>query len=311
MISEFIIFVISLVILDFASNVLINSSIKISRYFKIAKFAVGFILVSVTTSLPELAVSITAGLQQQGGVVFGDIIGSNITNILLVLGAAALVGGLHFKQEELVNSAEILLLITILPLFFLFRASIGLVGGLLMLLIFLIYMFFISKQKVSLRITDHVKMFDKARALMVFFVGLTLLLASAHFLVVSAVSIAEQLEIPAAIIALTVIAFGTSLPELVFSVNAARKKEAALAIGNVLGSCVVNLTLVLGIGVLLTPITIDYLVFSSSILFLIAATVFLTYSMIKFSRIPRRIGLMFLIGYIVFLMSEIGFISVL
>ena len=311
MIFELITFIISLVVLDFASNILIHSSVTISRYFKIAKFAVGFILVSVTTSLPELAVSITAGLQQQGGVVFGNIIGSNITNILLVLGAAALVSGLRIEQKQLVSSAEILLLITLLPLFLLFRGSAGAVSGLLMLLIFLIYIFFISKQKVSLKVTDHVKIVDKAKALAIFFIGIVLLLGSAHFLVASAVSIASTLDILPEIIALIVIAFGTSLPELVFSVNAARKKEAALAIGNVLGSCVVNLTLVLGVGVLLAPLIIDYIVFSSSILFLIAATVFLTYVLIKFSRIPRRIGLIFLIGYIIFIMSEIGLISIL
>ncbi len=311
MFVDLIIFIVALVVLDFASNMMINSSLKISRYFKIAKFAIGFILVSVTTSLPELAVSITAGLQQQGGIVFANIIGSNITNILLVLGAASLVGALHVKQKELVDSAEILLLITLLPLFFLFRGSIGWVAGLFLIFIFIIYLFFISKQKVSLGIGDKVKIFDKVKVLAIFFFGLVLLLASAHFLVGSAVNIATQLNILPEIIALTVIAFGTSLPELVFSVNAARRNEPGLALGNVLGSCVVNLTLVLGVGVMLVPILIDYLVFSSSTLFLISITVFLTYILVKFNKVRRRFGLMFLIAYIVFLISEIGLISII
>lgn len=301
---------VSFAVLVYSSHLVINASIKLSRYFHVGEFAIGFILVAITTSLPELGVSISAASIGEGGVVIGNVIGSNIADILLVLGFGALAGSIWIRGKKLVESAEVLLLMTIIPIILLVRGTIGFVEGLILLALFGIYIFMVFKSGVSLKITDHVRSRDKAAVFAAFFIGIAILLVSARFVVGSAVDIANALAIDSSIIALTIIAMGTCLPELIVDVNAIRRGHPELALGDILGSCVANLTLVLGAGALITDLTINYFVMESALFVLLIATIVLNYILFKYNRISKTAGLVFVLAYIAFLMWQIGIVAV-
>lgn len=300
---------VSLALLAKSSHIVLKSSIKLAKYFHIGEFAAGFILIAVATSLPELAVTVMAGAKGTGDIIVGNVFGSNIINILLVLGLGAVLGTIRVRQKTLVDNAEILLFITLIPVILLWKESIAFTGGMVLVLMFGLYAFFVVKQETSLKIVEHIRAYNKLKELIIFGLAMSLLLLSARFLVESAVEIASGLNVPNAIIGLTVVAFGTSMPELAIEINAVMKRKAALALGEILGSCVVNLSLILGVGAMLTELTIDTVVFQTSTFFLILSTVLLTYVLFKFKSIPKLYGLGFILVYVVFLFAEIGVIS--
>lgn len=305
------IFLFSLVILIVSSEIILESSIKFSKRFGIGEFAIGFILIAIATSLPELAVTFYAAIADEGGLIVGNVIGSNISNILLVLGLGTIFGSLYIRQRRLIDSSEILLLITIIPLLLLGRGSIGLFGGAILIVMFILYSFFVSTQDLSLGIKASRKKIKILPAIILFVIGLLFLLFSANLVVTTASSIATIFGVSTSIIGLTIVAVGTSLPELVTTLAAIRRGRGALALGNILGSCVANLTLVLGVGAMLATLTLDAAVFHSSTIFLLIATTLLTYVLFKYRRITPMAGFIFIILYIIFIFSELGIVPAL
>ena len=189
------------------------------------------------------------------------------------------------------------------------RGGVNLFEGLVLLIVFVLYILFVSRQKINLRLEEGIHTIHKVKTIAWFTLGVILLLGSAHFVVSSAVEIATYLNVPQSIIALTMIAFGTTLAELTVDINAIRKGHATLALGDILGSCTVNLTLVLGVGSIINPITINLAIMASAMLFLIGVNIFLTYTLFKYKRISKKLGLLFLIAYIAFILFETEFFA--
>jgi len=302
--SQLLIFLASLGILAFASRFVISSSIRISEYFKISELAVGYLLIAIATSVPDVTVAVTASSNGMGAMALGDILGSSIANICLVLGAAALIKNINVKREQSLESAELLLLVSIIPLILLMRQGIGFTEGAVLVVVFFIYVLFAIKEKFTLGLKEGITQKDWAKQLVVFILSMSVTLISAQFIVHSGASMAKDFGISDALIGMTMIAFGTTLPELAIDFTAVRKGHFALAIGDIFGSCMINLTLGLGLSAMINPLASGVIYVQTAVAFMVGAVIFLWYLLMKHEGIRREHGLIFILAYVLFLMLE-------
>jgi len=300
---EAIIFIIAIAVLIKASKWVIDSSIAISEYTGISQLAIGFILIAFSVSIPDFVVSVTATLIQKTPMAIGDILGSSIANICLVLGVVTLVRKVRVERMHTLESAELLLLISIVPAVILSKGVVGPLEGVILLVVFAMYCFFIFRDKFSMNIKDGIKRKEWRNVIFFFIIGVILVIISAHYVVTSAAVIAVFFGISEAVIGLTLISFGTTLPELALDFTAIRRGQCALAIGDILGSTVINLTLILGTVLLLSPTGgLALMSYTIPLAFIIIANSLLFYSLVKKEGIGHREGLLFIILYIIFVM---------
>ena len=300
------IFAVALFILIKSSKWVIDASITISEYTGISQLAIGFILVAFSVSAPDLTVSVLATLGGMAPMAIGDALGSSIANICLVLGVVTLVKKIRVERIHTLESAELLLLISIIPAIILSKGIVGPVEGVILLVVFVLYCFFVFKDKFTLCVKDGITRREWRTALFYFFMGVALVIASANFVVTSAADIAAFAGISEAVIGLTLISFGTTLPELALDFTAIRKGQCALAVGDILGSTVVNLTLILGTILLMSPagglVLVSYTI---PLAFIIIANSFLFYSLVKRESINHKEGIIFILLYVIFLLVMI------
>lgn len=299
-----IIFVLSLLILIKASQVIIKKAIEISKILRISRFAVGFILVAISTSFPELMISMVASLGGNTGIAVGNVIGSNIANILLVLGITALLGTVKIRKKWIFDNASVLLAMSMIPLILVHLGQIGFITGVSLFIVFLFYCYGLVKSHVGYGEWREPKLPYVLRTYILFYAAVITIVIAARYLVDSGIVIAGFFGIPQSFIGLTLIALGTSLPELMVNVVAIKKREVNLALGNILGSCITNLTLVLGVAAMISPLKVDLTVFTSSTVFLIGASMFLWYILTTNSKISKGYGVLLILAYVIFLMFE-------
>ncbi|MFH1588584.1 MAG: sodium:calcium antiporter [Candidatus Diapherotrites archaeon] len=313
------VFLVSLIVLSKASHTVLKSVINLSKHLGIGEFAVAFILVSVATSLPELMVSVMAGLSGNTGIILGNVIGSNITNKLLVLGVVAFLQGIPVTQKAMSQNAGILFIISLIPLLLIQRNSIGLIEGIVLISIFFAYAFIVSKMKISLEMPKHVFRNPDVVKLLVqklewfshmvldiilFCVGMVFVIGASYFMIQEATTIALAMNLSETVIGLTVVALGTSLPELSIAVVAVIKKHKSIALGEILGSSIVNLTLVLGAGAVLAPISIEFNAIGPAITLMIIVTLYLWFALNKYHNLGKKTGILFLLAYALFILSQ-------
>ncbi len=273
---EYLILIISLLAIVWGADNLVNGSVAIARRYKISDFVIGAVIVGIGTSCPELVVSAYGAYQGNVDVAIGNVVGSNIFNILGILGLTALLYPVSVSREnrrfELPVCIFVSVLVTLLAFnFFNGNAiSIGRIDGALLLLLFVafIYISFLRDKrnnKASAEVVDTVSeklVVSIAKVV----IGLGVLVTGCHFFVEEAVVIATMWGVNEAFISITLIACGTSLPELAASLAAAFKKNTQLALGNVVGSNIFNITFILGISSQISPLTgggitlVDYVV---------------------------------------------------
>jgi len=251
-------FILGVVFLYKGSDLLVDGVSKTAAQFGISALIISVLLVGFGTSAPELSISVGAAIQNQSDISLGNIIGSCIANILLVLGLSSIISPIKIKKGIIRREAPIMLLATIILVFF---SALNLLdeyhmlGGVLFIIFFIIFVwFFIHCAKKE---RNNKKDFDNGNTnknILLIFLGISAVVFGAYLLIESAVTIATILEISPFIIALSMVAIGTSLPELVVSAVAAYKKESDIAVGNVLGSNVFNILLILGIAALFIPL---------------------------------------------------------
>ena len=254
--------ILGFVLLYYGGEFLVKGSVNLAAKFNISKLVAGMTIVSFATSSPELFVSIEAIVNKSSDIVFGNIIGSNIANIALVLGCTALFFNINVSDKTLKIDFPFLFFATFSVGYILyFLGKITFFTGLILLMILTAYLFYIisSSRNEKNSIVDQEEKDDKSTYLNCFtylILGIVLLKYGADFLVSSAIDIATLLNIEERIIAVTVVAIGTSVPELATSIVAALKKEVDLAVGNIVGSNIFNLLAVLGITALYKEIEI-------------------------------------------------------
>ncbi len=321
LIEPLITMVISLVALLVSSNIAIKNSVKLSELTGLGKSRIGFTFVATLTSLPELAVTLFATISGEAVVSIGNVLGSNVANISLIIGLGLLLYALKLKKKELVTikfkpeeldmfylgiftaSVIPILLISFLP------AS-QIVGGLL-IVIYIYYTYkIIAKRELLLEELEEPREASKSKKTLITCIVLAILgiigvALSADFLVDSTVKLALLLEVSPSIISATIIAIGTSFPELFISIQSMLAGHTDLAFGNVVGSNFTNITLIFGITLLLSPVRLNIKVFSDLVTFSILANILLWYLMHR-GGLGWREGLYLLILYSLFLSSIMG-----
>ena len=254
--------ILGFVLLYYGGEFLVKGSVNLANKFNISKLVAGMTIVSFATSSPELFVSIEAIVNKSSDIVFGNIIGSNIANIALVLGCTALFFNINVSDKTLKIDFPFLFFATFSVGYILyFLGKITFFTGLILLMILTAYLLYIisNSRNEKNSVVDQEEKDDKSTYLNCFtylILGIVLLKYGADFLVSSAIDIATLLNIEERIIAVTVVAIGTSVPELATSIVAALKKEVDLAVGNIVGSNIFNLLAVLGITALYKEIEI-------------------------------------------------------
>lgn len=289
------------------ADVFVDGASSTAANFKVSKMLIGLTIIAFGTSAPEFAVSMQALANGSTDMVLGNVIGSNIINILLILGLAALIKPIRVRANTIRKELPICLLISVLLVVLFLDIQIS--GGnenlitrsdgiaiILFFLVFLYYLIALARRKKTERKAEKAK-FKLSVSLLLVLIGVAGVIIGSQLIVNSATAIATDLGISQRIIALTVIAFGTSLPELVTTVTAARKGEADLAVGNIIGSNIFNICIVLGVPVAIfgtvTPggfqmVDLAMLVVSAIVLFIFASTQ---------KKISRREGFLMLLAF--------------
>jgi len=303
-----------LVLLFFGGELLVRGSVSLALKMKISTLVVGMTIVSFATSSPELFVSLQAVLEGSSNIAFGNVIGSNIANITLVLGVTAMIFRVQISKQTSTLNYPIMLLASILlgaVLYFFNGVPVG-VGFLFvgMLLLFAWLLILTSRKDHLKAATEEDELLEKAshdpiyKNILYLVAGVVLLKYGADFLVDSTKQLAKNFGVSDRVIAVTVVAIGTSIPELSTSIIAALKKEDSLAVGNLIGSNIFNILAVLGVTASVKGITIaDPKILSFDYIWMIAITLVVGLFIYTFSKskISRKEGVVLLLIYFSYL----------
>ena len=260
--------IIGLALLVWSSDVFIEGAASTALRYKVSPLIIGVVIIGFGTSSPEMIVAVMASLEGNPGLAIGNAVGSNITNIGLVLGITALIAPLVVKSSVLRREFPILLFITAFGLALLLDHHLGVIDGIILLSTLVGILVWMVRSNKNIASGDplaeeinqelgSLPKLSKVKAFVYLFGGLVLLMISARMMVWGAVEIAEYFEVPDLIIGLTIIAIGTSLPELAAAITAALKNEVDMLIGNILGSNLFNILAVLAVPSILAPSLID------------------------------------------------------
>jgi cation:H+ antiporter len=264
---DFLLFSVGLVGLYFGAEWLVGGAARIATRLGVSAFVVGLTLVSFGTSAPELLVSGVASYQGNGNLAVGNVLGSNVANIALILGVAALINAIEVRREVLVRDIPIMIGFALLIPLLGMSGMISRGEGVLLLILFVGYVGHLaldarrqSRGAAAAIEEQGIEALPEGkvgRDVGIALLGLVVLAVGAQLLVEAAVSIATRFEVPEVVIGLTLVALGTSLPELAASVSAARRREGEIVIGNVVGSNIFNVALILGAASVIRPIPIS------------------------------------------------------
>lgn len=257
---DILIFVVSMGALIYGADFIIEQSEKIALHFKISPFIIGATLIALGTSLPEMAVSISASLQGSGDIAVANVIGSTIFNIALVLGAVFLIAQKIAPKRDLFAQDSSWSLFPILIFILMgLDGQLSRLDGFLFVMLMAAYLLFLVQSNQVEEIDEDLEKekFAWAKTLGLLFVGFIFVVVGADFAIDSAGNIARNFGVSEWIIGLFLVAFGTSLPELVVSIKAARNNNADMAIGAIIGSNVANFTMVLGISSIVNPLNVN------------------------------------------------------
>lgn len=302
--STIIFLLIGLVLLLASGKYLVESSVIIARHFKIPTAIIGLTVVAFGTSAPELLVSIQAAINGHPDMAVGNVMGSNISNILLVLALTTIIFPIPVKRKSILRDWPIMMGISILLLLFLIDLRLSRVEGFILVGLLMGYILF---SVLEARNPNNADAHDESIlsrtkwwvAIIIFFISCIGLAYGADLLVDNAAILAKHLGISERVISITIVALGTSLPELATSLIAAFKKQADISIGNIIGSNIMNIISVLGITALIQPIhtVIEVIKIDMPWMLGTALILFLFMLPIRKGRISRLEGSVMLIGY--------------
>ena len=265
----YVIFIISLVGIVWGADRLVDGSVAVARRYGISDFVIGAVIVGIGTSMPELAVSSYGAWQGNVDVAIGNVIGSNSFNVLAILGLTAALWPVAVTRENMRFEMPACVFVSVLVLALAFNffdgtaVSIGRIDGIVLLVCFVAFMWIsFWRDKHSAEHAEKMADVEQAKkesklwlAVLYIVLGLTALVVGSHYFVDSAVEIAKAWGVNDAFISITLIACGTSLPELAASLAAAFKKNTQLALGNIIGSNIFNITFILGVSSQIAPLT--------------------------------------------------------
>ena len=290
------------------SNMLVDGSVNLAKFLKIPTLVIGLTIVAIATGVPEIAISISSSLKGSNGLLLGNLLGSNIFNILFILGLIAIIKPLYIKKEIILKNYAFALLSCLVLFIISYDIYFGdsLVNvitrteGILLLCFAGIFLY---STVLEATLDKNIKV-EKGKFsfkdILYIVVGIVLIGLSAEVIVNSAVNISKWLGIGEDLIGLTIIAVGTNLPELVTSIVAVRKGEVDIAIGNLVGTNIYNIFLILGLAATINPIVISSNAFIDIIV--LAITSFIVYIFIQHKKdINRKEGIIMILLYIIYI----------
>lgn len=299
--------ILGFVLLIYGAHILVDGATALARKFNIPEVVIGLTIVACGTSAPEAAVSISSAITGSAAVGIGNILGSNIVNLLLILGISGLIYNLDVQKNTVLYEIPFLCFCSFLLMFMGWRyhmiTHMGAFVLCVLFLTFLGYLYFISKTNKPENTEKEHMSFFKMMCFIVF--GIIALIFGARMTVSSAIDMAHFLNVSERIIGLTIVAFGTSLPELITCVVAAIKRRSDIVIGNIVGSNLFNILFVLGLTGLIVPIPFEYAFLLDAALGVVATVLLwlFVFNDKKFNRIEGFLFLIIYIFYTVFLFN--------
>jgi cation:H+ antiporter len=342
LLGRIVVLVIGLVLLVKGSDFFVKAAAAIAKKLGVSEFVIGLTLVAIGTSIPELASSVAASLQQQSDIVMGNIVGSNIANIGLILGVAASLAVIKTREEMLKRDGYLMLFAALVLYLFILNGTISRFEAVLFLLLYLAYILFLLKEKPQFKgaygfrefityffkfeyvrtvldavsdhnsnrrrknndknasgVTAHAKELKSGfiNDIVVLILGGAAVIVGAKYLIAEAVFFAEYFLISKMLIGITIVAVGTSLPELSVSVSAARQGYGDIAVANVIGSNIANIFLILGVSALVFPIAVTHVTLAVIAPFMILMSVLLLIFIKTHWELSRVEGLALLVLY--------------
>lgn len=302
-VTQFLLLIVGFVMLIKGADWFVEGSSAVARRFGIPQLIVGLTIVALGTSLPEAAISISAALKGSAGIAVGNVLGSNILNVLLILGVSAMILPISVQRSVTRREIPFLLMVSLLlPLLGLIDGELGRIDALILLLIFGGYLFWLFKSAKKAPAESESRQsaaMPMGKAALIILTGALLVVLGSNITVDAAVEIARFFGMNDRLIGLTIIALGTSLPELVTSCIAAKKGNSDIALGNVVGSNLFNILFVLGSSALITPIAYPRTFLSDSII-CVATCVLLLSLLIRDAKLQRSNGAIMLLGFIAY-----------
>ena len=314
---SFILLIIGFFFLIKGADLFVDGAASIARKFNIPSMIIGLTIVAMGTSAPEAAVSITSSLSGQNDMSVANVVGSNFFNILVVLGVSSLISKLPVQKNTIKKDTPFLLIVSGLLLVFGINKYISRIEGLILLIVFVYFLYSTVKMaksatnldsssdnEIALAESDTTTQTPILKTFILSVIGILGIVIGGDMVVDSATSIATLFGMSANLVGLTIVAVGTSLPEFVTSIVAIRKGETEIAIGNVIGSNVFNILLVLGLATSIKPITISMFALFD-IVFMVLVTILLYLFMKKNNSLVRKQGIILVAIYIVYMVYTI------
>ena len=314
MIIDIALILLGLVMILVGSDWLVEGASGIARKYGISEFIIGMTIVGIGTSMPELVSSVISAIGGHGDMALGNVTGSNICNILLILGVTALISPIRYTKSNIRKDIPFAIAVSLFLLLVLYNGF-GLVGEIgtpgisridarYLLLIFVIFMIdsFKSAKKGSEEEEEEAKPMPMGKALVLILIGLAGLIFGGQFFVDHTVSIAERFHVSEAFISITLMAVGTSLPELATCIVAAMKGKNQLALGNVIGSNIFNIALIIGTSAAISPFEIQS-ISTVDMAMVIVAVLLLWLAALTFKRrtLDRIEGAIFILVYVAYI----------
>ena len=278
----------------------VDGSSGIATKFGIPQLVIGLTIVAMGTSAPEAAVSISAAFSGNADITIGNIVGSNILNILIILGLSSVIVPIAVAPSTIKIETPFMIAITVVMLLLGLDGVVSLIDGIILVVLFiayLIYLFIVAKKDMNKnKDEEKTKEISIVKAIIFAIIGLVLIVLGSNVTVDAATKIATAVGVSERFIGLTIVALGTSLPELFTSVTAARKGNADIAIGNIVGSNIFNILFVVGLSAIIVPVPFDPKFIFDSII-AIAAGVLLLLCCLWTKKLKRWAGITMLLGY--------------
>lgn len=301
----YLLFLAGLAGLFFGGDWLVRGAAGVARAYRVPPLVIGLVLVGFGTSAPELLVSLDAALSGQPGIAVGNVLGSNIANLLLILALAALIGPIDAPFAPLRRDLGWMVAAAAVPLLLFPGGLVGRIEGLALVAALAVYLY-LSLRRPGPHVEPDGPPAPLTRSLLLALGGLGLVLVGAHLLVQSATEIARTFGVSEAVIGLTIVAVGTSLPELATTIAAAMRGQRDIALGNVIGSNIFNVFGILGLTALVVPVPVEPRFLAMDVPVVIAASAGLVLLVALAGRISRPAGGAALAGYAVYVGASVA-----
>ena len=297
---EYILLIVGFVLLIKGADLFVDGASSVAAKLKVPSLIIGLTVVSIGTSLPEAAVSVSASLSGNNSISLGNVIGSNIFNLLMVVGVSSAILPIVTDRDMLKRDMPINIGITVLLGILLFDGNLSRLEALFLLLLLAAYMFLLIRSALKNRVeAEETKVLSWAKSIVFIVLGVAAIIGGGQLVVNSAKTIAMALGMSETLVGLTVVAIGTSLPELVTSVVAARKGDSGIAMGNVIGSNLFNILFILGMAGVIKPLTADAAFFIDTGILLGISALMLLFAFTK-RKISRVEGITCVLIYVAY-----------